>query len=117
MKGPERDSFVERWLSPKHLFRRHLIARTTLERFNGVVVHYNSPAERREAFVRTQSITGEIETLVSKNEAYQLFSLVRRLHKVPGALAEERRASSVRPATAASSIYSIRSQACRLRAQ
>ena len=88
MKNDKRGSFVERHLNPKALFRRHFLWRRTLERFQGVIVQHHSPAERRDAFERTRTIAREIETLLSAHEAYQLFALVRRLRKIPGALAE-----------------------------
>lgn len=76
------------FLNFKNIFRKFFIYKKTLEKLNGVLMYYNVPEERNEVFRKVQEIAKETELLLYPNEAYQLFSTVRRLEKIPGDMAE-----------------------------
>ncbi len=79
---------MRNYFNPKNIFRRFFIAKRTLEKLDGTVVFFNEPAERSRIFKKLKTISQETHLLLEPHEAFQLFSIVSSLKKMPGDMAE-----------------------------
>lgn len=79
---------IPKYLNPKALFRRFFIYKDTLDKLNGIIIYYNISEDRNNIFNKIKHIAKESELLLQPDEAYQLFSIVERLTKIPGDMAE-----------------------------
>ncbi|MBX4211228.1 MAG: TylF/MycF family methyltransferase [Candidatus Yanofskybacteria bacterium] len=75
-------------LNPKNIIRRYFFWKKTLEKLNGVLVFYNVPEEKRLIFNKLKEMQKEVRILMSMHGLYELFTIVRHLHKIPGDMAE-----------------------------
>lgn len=70
------------------IFGKYLVSRRYLLKTRSIIYSYNGPEPRRIIYDKVLKIAEEGKTLLRNEELYNIFSLVKRLGKVKGDIAE-----------------------------
>ncbi len=71
----------------REYLRRHLILRRSLAKNYGEINYYSDPTRRKSIFEKIIKIR-DVDLLMSPSEAYQMYTIVESVSKIPGDIAE-----------------------------